>query len=71
MASGGHIATWPYGRERVMRPHLRRCASLFRVGPGTLSQKWPGNRFFRLQKGERRAVPANSGNFPLAPGETI
>ncbi len=55
----------------MRRPHLRCCASLFVFGTGILSRKWPKNRFCQLQNREKRPVPANSENFPFAPGETV
>jgi hypothetical protein len=61
----------PYRRERVTRPYLRGCASLYPFGTGTLSRKWPENRSFVLQNMEKRPVPADSGKFPFAPGETV
>ena len=35
----GEVRIRPYGRERVTRPHLRRHASFFPFGTGTLSRK--------------------------------
>src|SRR5689334_9740044 len=54
---------WPYMRERVTRPHLRGCASLYPCGTGILSQKWPKDHSFGVQHTEKRPVPADSGNF--------
>ena len=61
----------PYRRERVTRPHLRCRDSLFPFSTGTLSRKWTQHRVFRLQKVEKRPVPADSGNFPSAHDETV
>ena len=55
----------------MTRPHLSGCASFYSFGTGTLPQKWPENRSFRVQNMEKRPVPADSGNFPFAAVETV